>query len=85
MKPNHVQKMTKRMIVSQVTCIYNLNGFEATFIVRTKIEMQRLWQLGLDWDDKVPLAVQETWISLVQEIKELDNVSFGTTNVMHLC
>jgi len=26
--------------------------------------------LGLDWDDKVPLAVQESWISLFQEIKE---------------
>ena len=24
--------------------------------------VQRLWQLGLDWDDEVPLAVQEGWI-----------------------
>ena len=38
--------------------------------------MQRLWQLGLDWDDEVPLAVQESWILLLQEIKELDSVSF---------
>ncbi|XP_068735300.1 uncharacterized protein [Montipora capricornis] len=74
--PNHVQKMTKRMILSQVARIYNPTGFAAAFIVRTKIGMQRLWQLGLDWDDKIPLAVQETWISLFQEIKELDNVFF---------
>ena len=75
-KPNHVQKMTKRMILSQVARIYDPIGFAAAFIVRTKIGMQRLWQLGLDWDDEVPLTVQETWISLFQEIKELDNVSF---------
>ena len=74
--PNHVQKMTKRMILSQVARIYDPIGFAAAFIVRTKIGMQRLRQLGLDWDDEVPVAVQETWISLFQEIKELDSVSF---------
>ena len=74
--PNHVQKITKRMILSQVARIYDPIGFAAAFIVRTKIGMQRLWQLGLDWDDEVPLAVQESWISLLQEIKELDSVSF---------
>ena len=73
---NHVQKMTKRMILSQVARIYDPIGFAAAFIVRTKIEMQRLWQLGLDWDDELPIAVQENWISLFQEIKELDSVSF---------
>ena len=74
--PSHVQKMTKRMILSQVARIYDPIGFAAAFIVRTKIGMQRLWQLGLDWDDEVPLAVQETWISLLREIKELNTVSF---------
>ena len=74
--PNHVQKMTKRMILSQVAHIYDPIGFAAAFIVRTKIGMQRLWQLELDWDDEVPLAVQETCISLFQKIKKLDSVSF---------
>ena len=74
--PNHVQKITKRMILSQVARIYDPIGFAAAFIVRTKIGMQRLWQLGLDWDDEVPLAVQKSWISLFQEVKELDSVSF---------
>ena len=73
---NHVQKMTKRMILSQVARIYDPIGFAAAFIVRTKIEMQRLWQLGLDWDDELPIAVQKNLISLFQEIKELDSVSF---------
>ena len=73
---NHVQKMTKRMILSQVARIYDPIGFAAAFIVRTKIEMQRLWQLGLDWDDELPIAVQKNLISLFQEIKELDSLSF---------
>ena len=74
--PGHKQNMTKRMILSQVARIYDPIRFAAAFIIRTKIGMQRLWQRGLDWDDEVPLAVQESWISLFQEIKELDSVSF---------
>ena len=73
---SHVQKMTKRMILSQVARIYDPIGFAAAFIVRTKIGMQRLWQLGVDWDEEVPPPVLESWISLFQEIKELDSVSF---------
>lgn len=41
--PNHVQKMTKRMILDQVTCSYDTIGFAAAFIIRTNIGMQRLW------------------------------------------
>ena len=64
-RPSHVPvKMTKRMILSQGARIYDPIGFAAAFIIRAKIGMQLLlWQLGLD--------------SLFQEMKELDNVSFG--------
>ena len=53
-------KITKRVILSHIA----------------RIGMQQLWQLGLDWDEELPPAVQEKWISLFQEIKELDDVSF---------
>ena len=69
-------KMTKRKILSQVARIYDPIGFAAAFIVIAKIDLQELWQRGLDWDDEVPPAVQESWVSLFQEIKELDSVSF---------
>ncbi|KAK3736377.1 hypothetical protein QZH41_006148 [Actinostola sp. cb2023] len=67
--------MTKRMILSQVARIYDPIGFAAAFIIRMKIGMQQLWQLGLDWDEELPPEVQNKWISLLQEMEELDNVS----------
>jgi len=60
--------MTKRMILSQVARIYDPIGFAAAFIIRAKIGLQKLWQLGLDWDDEVPVAVQDQWITLFKEI-----------------
>lgn len=76
-RPSHVPvKMTKRIILSQVARIYDPIGFTAAFLVRVKVSMQHLWQLGLDCDEKLPPTVQDKWISLFQEMKELDNVSF---------
>ena len=69
-------KMMKRRILSQVARIYDPIGSAAAFIVRAKIGLQKLWQKGLDWDDEVPPAVQESWVSLFQEMKGLDSVSF---------
>ena len=63
-------KMTKRKILSQVVRIYNPIGSAATFVVRAKIGLLELWQKGLDWDDEIPPAVQESLVSLFQEIND---------------
>ena len=34
------------------------------------------WQLGLHWDDELPCNVQEKWIQLFTEMKELDGIGF---------
>ena len=38
--------------------------------------MQELWKLGLNWDDELPCNVQEKWIQLFTEMKELDGIGF---------
>ena len=68
-------KMKKRIILSQVAKIFDPIGFAAAFVIRAKIGLQQLWQLGLDWDDELPPTVQNNWTSLFQEMKELNKVS----------
>ena len=73
----HLQpKITKRRILSQVACIYDPIGFATSFIIRAKIGMQELWQLGLNWDNELPCNVQEKWIQLFMEMKEFDGIGF---------
>ena len=73
----HLQpKITKRRIVSQVARIYNSIGFAASFIIRAKMGMQKLWKLGVNCDDELPCNVQEKWIQLFMEMKELDGIGF---------
>ena len=69
-------KMTKRTLLSQVARFYDPIGFAAAFVIRAKISMQELWQIGLDWDDELPDDVQERWIQLFKEMQELDKIGF---------
>lgn len=64
------------MAKSQVARFYDPIGFAAAFVIRAKISMQELWQIGLDWDDELPYGVQEKWIQLFKEMQELDKIGF---------
>ena len=74
----HVKKlkMTKRTLLSEIAKIYDPVGFAAAFIVRLKIGLQKLWQIGIDWDDEIPQELQSDWIQLFKEMKNLNNISF---------
>ncbi|XP_068720636.1 uncharacterized protein [Montipora capricornis] len=69
-------KMTKRTLLSQVARFYDPIGFAAAFVIRAKIGLQELWQIGLHWDDELACDVQEKWIQLFKEMKELDQIGF---------
>ena len=68
--------MTKRVLLSQTARIYGPIGLAAAFIVRAKIGMQELCQVGVDWDEELPIAIQVKWIKLLKEMIELNNIKF---------
>ena len=69
-------KLTKIVLLSQVARIYDPVGFAAAFLIRAKMEMQALWQAGVDWDKDAPPTVRSKWIELFKEIKELNKITF---------
>jgi hypothetical protein len=69
-------KLTKRRILSQLAGIFDPIGVAAAIIVKSKIAMQELWQLGVGWDDDIPTEEQRKWLKLFQEISALNNVKF---------
>ena len=68
-------ELTKRSIFSQVARIFDPIGFASAFLIRAKIGLQELWRQGFEWDEGLPSAVQQKWIALFREIKELNKVS----------
>ena len=68
--------LTKWMILSKVSRIYDPIGLASAFLIRAKIGIQNLWQLAIGWDQELQPAIQDQWTRLFQEMMELNEVSF---------
>jgi len=51
--------MSKRKVLSTIATIYDPLGLVGPVIVTAKIIMQRLWQHKLEWDDVLPIQLNE--------------------------
>ena len=69
-------KLTKCLILSKLAGIFDPIGAGTTVLIKPKIAMQELWQLGLGWDDEVPPEVKRKWMRLFEEMMALNNVQF---------
>ena len=85
------QPSTKRKILSQLAKVYDPIGFATAFLIRAKIGMQELWQMGVNWDDVLSPELQAKWMKFFEELKELNEVSFPRglftldSNFMYFC
>ena len=69
-------QLTKRTVLSRIAKIYDPIGFAAAIIIRAKISMQQLWEMGYDWDQALPPEICQKWIELFKELEELNGVTF---------
>lgn len=69
-------KLSKRIILSKVSKIYDPLGLVAPFTIRAKIGIQELWLASLEWDDKVSDNVTELWLKFFDELGKLGGVKF---------
>ena len=69
-------KLIKRRILSKLAGIFDPIGAGLAVLVKPKIALQELWQLGLGWDDEVPVEVKRKWMNLVEGMMALNNVQF---------
>lgn len=69
------QHATKRVMLSQVCKLFDSLGLVGPVIIAAKILMQTLWNLGIEWDEAVPMHVYQSWnqirtqLCLLNELK----------------
>lgn len=73
--PVQESKITKRVILSEASKLFDPLGWLAPSIVQAKILFQQLWLCNLLWDDVVPPKVAEQWIIFRSQLKELEKVT----------
>ena len=65
--------LTKRVLISDVSKVFDIFGWFAPCTIKMKIVFQQLWETKLDWDDTVPNEVRDTWARWRRELGVLSN------------
>jgi transposase InsO family protein len=63
--------VTKRTLASDIAKVFDVLGWFAPTTVTMKILLQRVWELGIDWDDAVPDNIREVWLKWRLELPSL--------------
>lgn len=68
-------KCTKRVMLSEISKIYDPMGFLSPITIFTKHLIQLLWVAGTAWDEAPPKGVSDLWLSFISELNILQNIS----------
>ena len=53
--------VTNRILVSDITKVFDISGWFAPALVSITILLQLIWEEGVDWDNPVPETIQLAW------------------------
>ena len=65
---------TKRKILKKISTLFDPLGLLAPFSIRSKLLMQETWSSGIDWDEKVPGAIEQNMKKWFQELQILNHI-----------
>ncbi|XP_025997552.2 uncharacterized protein LOC105197924 [Solenopsis invicta] len=71
---DHEKRTTKRTMLSQICKLFDPLGLVGPIITLAKILMQKLWSLGLDWDESVPMSIYKEWHQLKSQLNLLNRL-----------
>ncbi|XP_058988017.1 uncharacterized protein LOC131807010 [Musca domestica] len=70
---DHNEIISKRVVTSELTNLFDPLGLLAPIVVKAKIFIQQLWQHTLDWDEALPEKLCATWKTFRRELEGLNN------------
>lgn len=68
------QKVSKRTILSDIAKLFDPLGLVSPVVVSTKILLQELWRLKINWDDEVPAEILSKWGDIKENFLCLDQL-----------
>ncbi|XP_076392689.1 uncharacterized protein LOC143265292 [Megachile rotundata] len=67
-------RVTKRVILSHLSKIFDPLGLVGPVVIRAKLMMQSLWQLGIGWDESVPQQIYTEFQEFQGELESLSRL-----------
>lgn len=65
---------TKRMVLSDMSKLFDPHGLLAPIILIAKLVMQQLWQQNVEWDEAIPKEQLRTWNRFRSELSSLNSL-----------
>lgn len=72
--PETPQKVTKRVILSTISQIFDPLGLIGPTTIRAKIILQRLWLVKIGWEESVPADIHTLWTQYVGHLRSLEDI-----------
>ena len=71
-----IYENSKRAVLSLISRIFDPLGLISPFTLQAKIIFQKIWRLGLSWDDTLPETLASEFQSWIQSSHALANLKF---------
>ncbi|XP_050312232.1 uncharacterized protein LOC126747553 [Anthonomus grandis grandis] len=66
--------VTKRVILSQISKLYDPLGLVSPCIILAKILIQKLWLLKIGWDSTIPFDLEKDWLEIKIDLVNLNRL-----------
>ncbi|XP_073962973.1 uncharacterized protein [Choristoneura fumiferana] len=66
---------TKRTVLSMIARMFDPNGWLSPVIFSAKCLLQRLWTLGVSWDEPLIGPPLDGWLELISSIEEVNRIA----------
>ncbi|XP_066582970.1 uncharacterized protein [Prorops nasuta] len=72
--PSHIGVLTKRILLSENTKIFDPLGWISPIVITLKQLMQSTWLLKLSWDEEIPEPIQSKWLKCYEQLRDLQTL-----------
>nr|XP_018895666.1 PREDICTED: uncharacterized protein LOC109029600 [Bemisia tabaci] len=81
--PDSPRQVTKRIVLSEISKIFDPLGLVGPVIITAKIIIQDLWKLKLGWDESLPMSLHSYWQKYRRQLQSLNDLSFDRKAVIN--
>ncbi|XP_022828982.1 uncharacterized protein LOC111358223 isoform X2 [Spodoptera litura] len=71
------QIVTKKVVIATISKIFDPLGLICACIIKTKIFLQQLWVIKLNWDDPIPQILLDTWLKFISNLHYISNIKIN--------
>ena len=68
------EQFTKRIITGKVASFFDPVGIFVPISAGLKLDLSEICKLKIDWDDKLPVTLLDTWVHNLEQIQLLDGI-----------